>query len=466
MSEHTWAELPDDQLDDMLRGEMAVLRATVSVPRVDARALGRSRTSLRRVDPAVPRRAGLAALAVGLAVLLAAGSGTWFAVQRLHGRSATPATTPDAAPTPVPTTAPTTAPTAAASATPLPSTLTSTVPGGVPVFWYTSRTGQPNGALRLEALDWSGARRGHLDIPGMALPQDASTGLGILQSPDGERLLLGDTVYSSDGHRLYLLPPGTPGRVRWADDSRTICMVSGAPVPGGGGGDDNELVVLDGNGTPRSTVSVLGRTGDDALFAVEGCSVTADRVVSYVQVSSAATEVQVNRLGSNQQLLKQTLCTTGTCGYNLGNISVSADCRVAAESDMDGHVRIRDLTTGRVRNLSARGGVLQISADGTRLLLGRPSFDFSNHSYPLTLLDVATGRVLWTHAQEGVLGSDTGSQPGGSAIAVAYHDIDLTATPGPNNYMPLTRPSTLVLLRGGGATTVATGVHSMFYGWF
>jgi hypothetical protein len=174
----------------------------------------------------------------------------------------------------------------------------------------------------------------------------------------------------------------------------------------------------------------------------------------------------VRKLSSNQLLLDQALCPTANdCGYYVGNISVSANGRVAAESDKDGHVRIRDLTSGAVRTLSLRGGVLQMSADGTRLLLGRPDFVFGGPVYPLTLIDVSTGRVLWTHAEVGVLGSDTGTQPGGSTIAVAYSAYDHNASPPPgaqNDYIP-SPPSTLVLLTGDTAKTIATGLHSLFF---
>jgi len=463
MTEHTWADMADDELDAALRREMAVLQASAPVPAVDAVAIQRrARPRFLLGDPAHPRRLAPAAMAVGIAVLLAVGSGTWYAVERLHGRNAVPAASPNAVPSP--TAAPTPLTSAAASPTPLPAVLFSTVPPDVPVFYYISRGTQPRGGIRLEAVDWSGARRGEIDIPGLSLPQDSSTGLGILQSPDGERLLYGDNVYASNGHLLYTVPPAALGRMMWADDSRSLCSVTGRGTTAAGVA--NDLVVVGPDGTTRPTEDQLGTTGNDAAYFVEACSVSSDRVVAYVQVSSAATTVRVSQLSSNRTLLDQSLCPSGSCGYNLGNISVTPEGRVAAESDQNGQVRLRDLTTGRVRSLAQRGGVIQLSADGTRLLLGRPSFDFSSRQYPLTLVDVATGRVLWSHSQEGVLGTDVGTQPGGSTIAVAYHDIDATATPGPNNYMPLTRPSTLVLLSDGGTTTIATNVHSMLFGFY
>ena len=441
MSERTWAGMADDDFDEALRGEMAVLQATVAVPRADATALTRSRVRFTLRDPAMPLRLAPAALAVGLSVLIAVGSATWFTVQHLHGRNSAPATTPAPSAVPSPSASP---------------ALNSTVPAGVPVFWYAVQNGQPGGAVRLDAVDWNGAHRGHLDLPGIDMAQVGGGNMGIRQSPDGERLLVLSKVYSSDGHHLYDLPQGFGGT--WGDDSRSVCWVSSPTVPGA---HETDLVVYDGNGTPRPTTSVLGLVSDE-FHAVKACSVSTDRVVDYVTVSVNLARVEVRKLGSNQMLLSKSICpTTGDCGYDLDNISVSANGRLAAESDRNGNVRIRDLTTGAVRSLSQRGGVLKMSADGTRLLLGRPSFVYGGPAYPLRLIDVATGRVLWTHAEEYVAGTDAGAQPGGSAMAVAYSPWIIT-TPPPNGYNP-SQTSTLLLLNGGTARTLATGVHSLFF---
>jgi hypothetical protein len=457
MTEHTWADMADDELDAALRGEMAVLQASAPVPAVDAGAIQRrARPRFLLRDPAVPRRLAPAALAVGLAALVALGSGTWLTVQRLHGRTTTPATTPS----PMPRVTP------APSPGQLPAAFTSTVPAGVPVFWYALQVQPSSGAVRLEAVDWSGARRGHLDLTGIgAMPAQAGGNLGVVQSPDGERLLVLNQVYSSDGRFLYDLPQNPAGAPTWGDDSRTICLVT---RPTAAGVNATDLVVLDGSGARRPVESVLG-TGSDESHIVKACAVSTDRVVDYVQIGLDVTKVQVRKLSSNQVLLDQTLppCASPStgCGPTPDNLSVSANGRVAAESDRGGLVRVRDLTTGAVRTLSRRGGVLQISADGTRLLLGRPNFVYGGPVYPLTLIDVSTGRVLWTHAESGVLSSDAGAQPGGSTIAVAYSAYDHNAAPPPgaqNDYIP-SPPSTLVLLTGGTARTIATGVHSLFF---
>jgi hypothetical protein len=444
----------DDELDGFVRQEMAVLRDTTPVPALRSTRVGRRPLLSPHFDPAHPRRLAPAALALGIAVLVALGSGTWFTVQRLHGRSIAPAATPS----PMPRVTPAPSPGQVAPA------FNSTVPAGVPVFWYALQTQPSSDAVRLEAVDWSGAHRGHLDLTGIgAMPPQAGGNLGVVQSPDGERLFVLNRVYSSDGHLLYYLPQNEPGQPTWADDSRTICLLTTPAHPGGGV--DNDLVVLGGNGTRRPSEAVLSM-GNDQYNVVKACSVSTDRVVTYVSVGPALARVQVRKLSSNKVLLDQALCPTADdCGYNLGNISVSANGRVAAESDRDGHVRIRDLTSGAVRTLSQRGGVLRISADGTRLLLGRPSFVYGGPQYPLTLIDVSTGKVVWTHSEEGVLGSDVGARPGGSTIAVAYSAYDHNATPPPgaqNPYMP-SLPSTLVLLNGGTAKTIATDIHSLFF---
>jgi len=452
MSEHTWADLADDELDEVLRREMAVLQATVPVPRLDAAPLSRARVRIALRDPAAPRRLAPAALAVGLAVLVAMGSGTWFAVQRLHGRTAAPAATPSPAPRVTP----------APSPGQLPAALHSTVPAGVPVFWYALQTQPSSGAVRLEAVDWSGAPRGHLDLPGVVMPPQAGGTMGVVQSPDGERLLVLNTVYSSDGRLLYDLPQNPPGRPTWGDNSRTVCLVSSSTGPGVY---ETDLVVLD-DGRRRPVTAVLG-TRNDQFDQVKACAVSTDRVVDYVQIGLDVTKVQVRKLSSNQVLLDQTLCASSSpgCGTTPDNLAVSANGRVAAESDRDGLVSIRDLTTGAVRTLPQRGGVLQISADGTRLLLGRPNFVYGGPVYPLTLVDLSAGRVLWAHAESGVLSSDVGTQPGGSTFAVAYSAYDHNAAPPPgsqNPYIP-SPPSTLVLLTGGTAKTIATGIHSLFF---
>jgi hypothetical protein len=441
----------DEELDAFVRGEMRLLQSGAPVPAMTPRWHSRARrlgSLVSRRDPTRPRRLAPAAAGVGVAVLLAAGSGTWFTVEHLHARYAIPASTPQPVPSASP---PATTPVATPAPYQLPAALDSTVPANTPVFYYVSHAGQPQGSIRLEALDWSGAHRGHVDVPGAAFDADGGVPFGILQSPDGERLLIGRTVYASDGRRLFNAPDEAQILV-WADDSRSLCYAHGGYTPGQGS--NWAVTVLSATGTRAHIVHLPGNLGGDAGYNVEACAVKEDRIVAYRGVDTSIVLVTAVQISTGRVELSQSLCNPPSA-CTPEDVAVTPDGRVSAEAGPDGIVHIRDLGNGRLRTLAPRGGVLALSSDGSRLLMGTSSW---TPNRPLMLVDAASGRVLWTLAGAVVDPFASGSEPRGSAIALAWHPPAPPATVRPDFTYPPGPPSTLVLLRPGGAGVIAEDI--------
>jgi hypothetical protein len=422
-------DMSDGALDDLLRGEMAVLRDTAAVPAVRVSDVRPRRLPLLpRVDPAHPRRLVPAALALGVAVLIALGGGAWYSVGRLHGGRSAPATSPPASPA-VPTAPP----------APLPALLLSTVPPGVPVVYYSTYANQPPGVLRLQAIDWRGERRGHIDLPGYAV-QPRVRPPALMQSPDGERLLINEQVYTSDGHYLFTLPAHN-GPVTWGDDSRSLCVLTSAPVPGDPLVAWN-LTVVGPDGAPRPFVSLLGEVPPTDRFTVGACAVSRDVVVASWSVSGVPAFVRVTRMSSNQQLFAQGWGHSGP----VTAVAFSADGRWAAESDSTGSIWLYDLNGGAFRQLAPTGTVVALSGDGSHLLIGP-----GGGRRWLAIIRVPSDELAY-HTEPASLDHNAAmGQPGGPGLAYAWYSPLRTPSAG----QPLQLTFELHRETGGGSETKA-----------
>src|SRR5438552_7462609 len=99
-------------------------------------------------------------------------------------------------------------------------------PSGSSLLWF--RDNAELGAFVLRATDWDGRRVGGLSV--------SCGACGVLASPDGQRLLIGeqaqpapgqgsDRVFDSNG-RLLSIVDGF--QAEWADDSRHLCSLRAA----------------------------------------------------------------------------------------------------------------------------------------------------------------------------------------------------------------------------------------------
>jgi hypothetical protein len=464
MTLHSWTTATDDELDAFVRAELSQLAANTPAPAVRVPASPRRRVRLRLPSPPPdrPRRLAPAAVALGLAVLVTAGSGTWVAVQRLHTRATTAAPPTQI---PRPTTLPTAEPTAQPKETPrpAPAALVSTVRTKAPVFYYITYGGQPTGAVRLQAVDWSGNPQGHIDIPGDSLPAEGNTSLVYVQSPDGQRLLLGGAVYAADGTHLYDVSVGR-GMYTWADDGRHICTLD-TRRDSDVSGTRWSVLTIGPDGKVERTLPLPGALGDDAMYYVAACSTVNDRVAVYRQVSSSTLYVATLQISTGRLLMEHDLCPDQACTEAAFWTAATPDARLAAESHPGRAMRLRNLFTGTSWLLRERGSVITLSPDGSRLLAGPDMAGLAdgNTSTPLVLIDVSTDTVLWSRQAGVVIRGDVAVQPGGHAMAVAWRPTTRSYSPGPDGKVPMPPPSRLTLLLPTGASVQARDLSTDVY---
>jgi len=398
-----------------------------------------------------PRRIAPAAMAVALALAVPVVVGVRAVVQHM-GRTSRPVAvaspfgglvTLNPAPLSTPTVIP--VPTEAPPPQP-PAHLVSTVTPRTPVVYYASMD-QPPGVYRLEAVDWSGRSRGHIDMSGDSPSGDIRPQFDVEQSPDGERLLIARSfVYASYGTFEFTAAMHTDF-MSWADDSRSLCGLET---------DDSEtthwtLAVASAHGVVRHAMHLpLPRTGD-AGYDLAACSLTTDRAVFYRQVDASTPQVTVARISTGKVIFDQSLCDEPVrCNEPPMGAIATADGRHAAESYYSGRVRLHDLVTGRVTVVAQHGMAIALSDDGTRLLVS-PSLSASDPGR-VALVDVPTGRVLWTLPDAVVELSDAQVLRGSTAFAVAWR----TPPPAAGDGLQLPPAAMELLLPAGNGVRVVT----------
>jgi hypothetical protein len=412
-----------------------------------------------------PRHIAPAMAAVALALVVALVAGIRVAVVRLQHTS-TPQGTPFGKletlnPAPLSTPSPDVPPTPTPTPYVAPAHLPSTVPAGVPVVYYTSTEKQPDNAVRLEAVDWQGVARGHIDVTGMTLPTPDAV-LAILQSPDGERLLVGDSVYSDDGSRLFSTGAAGESRI-WADDSRSVCTLT--PVIDQAAGTAQWVVtVATAHGVARHAMHLAPTFVGNSGYTLDACSPSRNRAVLYGHVDASTPEVLVARLDTGTPVLDQSLCDEPVrCVTTPARTVTAADGRHSAESTYDGRVQVRNLLTGRTTAVAVHGDVLGMSADGSSVLLSPTSVNPDPDR--VGLVDVASGRVLWSEAHAFVAARDAAALPGSTAMAVTWRSAP-APTPDATGELPPPPPGILALLVPSGSgvrvVTVAAGVATMW----
>jgi hypothetical protein len=385
-------------------------------------------------------------LALAVALLPAAGLGVWLGGRAVHAPVA------QSTPTPAPTRALSTPPGAVlpfvpasprslVSPTPFvpPARLLSTVPADTRVFYYSRFGTQPGDAVRLEALDWSGAPRGYLDIPGAVLGGPVEP--RVMQSPDGQRLLVNDDAYTAQGeHLVHLILDGRRWETLWADDSRHLCTLASSDDATGVSW---SALVIAADGHVEHTLPLSHTATGDAGWSLEACAVSADRLMAYATADVTTTGVRVLRISDGATILSQNLCTDAQCSTAPNWTAVTPDARWAAETMPGDRVQLRDLLTGRTTTLPAGGEVVALSLDASRLIVGHRN---GADSATVQLVDVQSGGVLWSRQTAAPAAEDVAIAPRGGTLVFAWRPPGATPAPSPGAEAT---PATLTLLATG-----------------
>ncbi len=302
-------------------------------------------------------------------------------------------------------------------------------PPGVPLVWVKD----PNQAGWLIGFDWTGKPRGTVKISQPIGQYDRFS-----QAPDGSAFGIepnGKGGYGIFLDRLGHEIPNQDSTVRyqdemWADDNLHVCTL------GSSGGLDSQwrigLKLPGAAANPLSVVALDSLNLRSGIIAISfaACSARNDRAVLAYSYMSRPTEFWVVQI-SNGAILSHQTYPAG----ELANVAVSPDASLIAENSgkSAGEVpaaastvirRASDMSS--VTTLNPYIGVLAFSGDNSSalvttapLIVGQPAM--------LEVLDLQSGRVMWTGEGTSGLGSFA-VQPAGNAFALALTDGNTPAT--------------------------------------
>jgi hypothetical protein len=239
-----------------------------------------------------------------------------------------------------------------------------------------------------------------------------------VQSPDGSRLAIGDTMYdTSSGSRTRL---ATDGSVTWADDSRHVCLSRRLP----GEGSPSEIL-YDLPGSPAVVLGKFGVHGQQVPGAtVLACSATTNRVVvANVDGLNGTSEVWGLDTATGTIRYHRTYSTSTKTNGNIGVFVVaSPDGQYLAETDaVTGSATIRriadDSVVGQLSGVQVHGfswhGELVVAAPRP------PDVSLVNTSMmDPVVIDWRTGKVVWRSSAGASFGGRLAAQPGGQGIAL------------------------------------------------
>ena len=258
-------------------------------------------------------------------------------------------------------------------------------PTGVPLFFY-SDSRQPSW---LQASDWTGRVRGTV----RRAPGDGV--FPLYASPDGSSVVVGQTVYQTNGHKVPAWQSGQ-GLPVWADDSLHMCGLAASATPLGSGPGPQVIQTL-AIGHEPTIVGPVGSPGALTEPEIVACSWRTNRLLLVQHAQPMGIErYWLLGLPSGTPLFDQALSGTGATQYS--QLVPSADARYVAvtvaqtkptgPSVVSG--AIRDAATGTVLARLADGVVVRrFSADGQAVL----AVD-ARSSHP-SIINWHTGKVLW-----------------------------------------------------------------------
>lgn len=306
-----------------------------------------------------------------------------------------------------------------------------------PVLQPVQPTGVRLSGFQIDVIDWTGASRGHFQLP---------TGVGAGGAPfaaisaDGHRALLADgRVIDQSGATVATIPVTASTAMlsttnsRFADDDSGVCTAASARASSPDHGVTVDFVTLDGRVSTVATLGTepvtapVGAIPDSA--SVLSCSKGTDLAVvaRYRDEASASAPTQpINndvtitlwavRLSTGKVLWQQPPQRIAT-GRNFafgsanGALAVEFLWGTASQQEIDQVVHIPSGATvpGAVSAIQDTAG---LSSDGSRIL--RRIIDPANNRTLLQLIDANSGSVLHTTTLPGSQGVFAVSQPGGS----------------------------------------------------
>lgn len=266
-----------------------------------------------------------------------------------------------------------------------------------------------------QPIDWTGKAQGLIGSGGVGIPYQSPDGSRVVWQPQGDW-----QAVDRKGKVLSHLDLSRSRSIAWADDSSGLCVVrqlSDNQPPGAGPYVLDFVSAISG----KSTLIASFTTGMGPDIAA--CSPTSDRVV-IVSASGFKDPRTMERMITFGDLRVIDL-KTGTVAFSqtfpaggrsseVSWIIVSHDGAYAA-LQTENELTIEDLTNGRVVRTMDSLAPWSFSWDGTRLAVdGGPVKNRGE------IIEVATGRVLWTDSVPGRVTQGAVAEPGGAAELMLF----------------------------------------------
>jgi hypothetical protein len=207
-------------------------------------------------------------------------------------------------------------------------------PSDRPLLWF--RENNSSSPFILRAIDWNGRTVGRLSV--------SCADCGVLASPDGQRLLIGDQslpgpvrnldhVYDSSGD---LLGAVDGFQAQWANDSRHLCMLRPSPLGAAGSGAIGATVLeIDAQSGSRrvlAAVTTLPNRHLSGAWMLISCSPGTDRAV-VVFADRGVGALRVIKLSNGTTVTARDDATGPEgCGCPIESLAISGDGRVAVEN--------------------------------------------------------------------------------------------------------------------------------------
>jgi hypothetical protein len=294
-------------------------------------------------------------------------------------------------------------------------------PSGQPLLWF--RDSSVQGSFVLRAVNWAGMVEGSLSV--------SCSVCGVLASPNGQRLLIGDQtapgrgpdhdrVFNAAGRQLSVVDGFG---AQWSDDGARLCALR-APAnldPSLQGASTAYLWLTNvATGTARSIASVTTDAGvGQGSWTLLSCSIGADRAV-IAFAADGVKALRIVQLSTGRTVYSGDGPTVNrACLCPISSVVVSGDGRTAVEDEAaDGNVLAIDVMTGRdipmAGSWSGRGPVLDLSWNGHLAVT------------PLGVYTFPSGAALWQAPLPAYL-VPSGSQPHGDELLLALWAESATA---------------------------------------
>jgi hypothetical protein len=325
----------------------------------------------------------LRSVIVGTAVFAAVSVSVWLAIglgHRTGAETASVATQPSSAVATTPVASPTPAfawtwtpypgkPSASPYVPPATAQVVSTVKAPPPliVTYDMSEKITATSPARYIARNYQGQVVGSITI------DQAAQAAGVLVSPDGSKLLIGDLVFSISGHELANLYSATyPNALVqpiWADDSDHLCGIASGNSTGEVRG---ALLEFSADGGFRTVAQLGPLSGTGGGWSVLACSPTSDRAVVWQQHGSLS-QILVMRLSTGQLLATYDGGAAGegpgAATHNGSFVAINGSRGVTILNTATGRQVATVSRWGNTMGYPAIGEALAFSWDGSRLLL-------------------------------------------------------------------------------------------------